>query len=147
MRVRLWVGNQMANSSDCLPKAGAFLETVPSPFTHPVAMRWTSSRWLHFTNRRLRPSLLTGLGYWGPWGPWEPCRCSGKGAAPSGAILESHLWQSLIKALQDVVQHLAPMASTAKSGPLPVSVNKVLSEQTCLLYLLSMALFALQGQS
>lgn len=36
---------------------------------------------------------------------------------------------------------------SANYGPLPVCVNKVLSEQTCLLYLLSMAVFALQGQS
>lgn len=42
VHARLWVGNQMANSSDCFPKAEAFLETVPSPFTHPVAIRWTS---------------------------------------------------------------------------------------------------------
>lgn len=104
-------------------------------------------RCIHFTNGRLKLSLLTGLGCTGLWGPREPCRCLSKRAAPSGAILESHLWQSRIKALQAVVQRLAPMASTAKSGPLAVCVNKVLSEQTCLLYLLSMAVFALQGQS
>ena len=143
------------NSSNCLPKLRAFLGTASMPGQQKSAQSlspiqrpwggWTSLAALY----KQQNEALTGHWPWLHWsfGPHGAMQVFKQGCSTIRGVPESHLWQRLITAFHALDQVLATTASPAKSGPLPVCVNKVLSEQTHLLYTLSTAVFALQGQS
>lgn len=127
----------MANSSDCFPKAGAFLETAPSPFIHPMAnARGGQASLAPLYKQEIEAFTAHRPCFMGLWAPGSHAGVQ----ASCGSTIRSHsrmspLGRATLRLYKcsPALWHLWPQQPNLAHCLL--CVNKVLSEQTCLFLL------------